>query len=118
MSCLREAISTGRHRMVSHDKNSPCCRGKYTVVFPDNGDPAFPLRYGKLWPAYEGKQIDNLTVALAQDLIDTRAENERIRKALRLIKTILDEADDFPAQAAMVCSGIAHTTLSPAPSED
>ena len=46
--------------------------GKYTVVHPMDG-PAYPLRYGEPWPAYEGKFMSNLELALAYDLDAARS---------------------------------------------
>ena len=46
------------------------CEGKYTVVLRSDGT-STALRYGVAeWPAYIGQQLDNLTTALARDLID------------------------------------------------
>lgn len=51
--------------------------GKYTVRQPMDGA-ATALRYGKPWPAYEGRTLSNLELALAYELEEARAEIDRL----------------------------------------
>lgn len=46
--------------------------GKYTVILRSDGT-STALRHGEAWPAFAGQtQLDNLTTALARDLIEAR----------------------------------------------
>ena len=53
--------------------------GKYTVQQPMEGR-AIALRYGEPWPAYEGKLLSNLELALAYDLEEAREKLDSQRK--------------------------------------
>lgn len=41
--------------------------GKYTVIQRADGSTT-ALRYGEAWPAYDGKQVGNLALALAYEV--------------------------------------------------
>ena len=66
--------------------------GKYTVIQPEFGL-STALWFGKPWPAYEGKPLSNLELALAYDLHDTRSQLAEVQNEMREHRSALATKD-------------------------
>lgn len=74
--------------------------GKYTIRQTSNSEWEC-LRYGESWPAFEGKQPDNLHTALAYELDAKDAEIEKLKAALGRISRITAAASNSSDHARL-----------------